>query len=162
MGAAKNRNKKRRSDSSWAAQTRPGNLLQPAQYLIRPEMQKWQFLMISAALPGSGGASGQCKAKVWPLQHLRNSAKNPVAVTEEVTLAYSLPLRKGFVVCKSRVRKVVQMQESCRKFGQLPHNHRYYRHNTHLCQGPRSFPYQRKGTTYQCSEADDWKLRGRK
>ena len=93
-------------------------------------MQKWQFLMISAALPGSGGRLVSVRGRSGHFNTYETLQKIDVDVTEEVTLAYSLPLREGFVVCKSRVRKVVQMQKSCRKFGQLPHNHRYYRHIT--------------------------------
>ena len=121
----------RSHDGQTPAWTRPGNLLHPNTISYPAKNAEVAISHDQRRVTGIRGASGQCKAKVWPLQHLRNSAKkNPVDVTEEVTLAYSLPLREGFVVCKSRVRKVVQMQESCRKFGQLPHNHRYYRHIT--------------------------------
>ena len=47
-----------------------------------------------------------------------------------------------------------KMQE---EFGQFPHNHRYYRQHTQLCQGLLCTRMQEK--TYRCTDAGDWKLK---
>ena len=74
-------------------------------------MQKWQFLMISAALPGSGGCLVSVRGRSGHFNTYETLQKNPVDVTEKVTLSYSLPLSEGLWFARAEFGKLCR----CRK-----------------------------------------------